>query len=118
MCYINRLHHMLNDSIVKQVYNELVKLHQLGFKTWVIQVSELVDTYHLAIDSIPEEFKFKCKESVANRFIDTWMEQVQNTHSKPILRIYCNFKHNCGIEIYCIMGPKKDSMGHLGTHSD
>ena len=33
MCYINRLHHVPNDSIVKQVYNEHVKLHQLGFKT-------------------------------------------------------------------------------------
>ena len=85
MCYINRLHHMPNDSIVKQVYNELVKL---------TQVSELVDTYHLDIDNIPTEFKFECKESVANRFIDTWMEQVQNTHSNPILRTYCNFKHN------------------------
>ena len=102
MCYINRLHHMPNDSIVKQVYNELVKLHQLGFKTWVTQVSELVDTYHLDIDrpTIPAELKFEGKESVANRFIDRWMEQLQNTHSNPILRTYCNFKHNFGIEIY------------------
>ena len=100
MCYINRLHHMPNDSIVKQVYNEFVKLHQLGFKTWVTQVSELVDTYHLDIDNIPAEFKFECKESVANRFIDTWMEQVKNTHSNPIFRTYCNFKHNFGTEIY------------------
>ena len=29
-----------NDSIVKQVYKELVKLHRLGFKAWVTQVSE------------------------------------------------------------------------------
>ena len=99
MCYINRLHHMPDDSIVKQVYNELVKLHQLGFKTWVTQVSELVDTYHIDIDNIPAEFKFECKESVANSFFDTWMEQVQNTHSNPIPRTYCNFKHNFGIEI-------------------
>ena len=62
---------MPNDSIVKQVYKELVKLHQLGFNTWVTQVSELVDTYHHDIDNIPAEFKFGCKESVANRFIDT-----------------------------------------------
>ena len=98
MCYINRLHHMPYGSIVKQVYNELVKL-QLGFKTWVTRVSELVDTYHLDIDNIPAAFKFECKESVANRSIDTWMEQVQNTHSNHILRTYCNFKHNFGIEM-------------------
>ena len=32
--------------------------------------------------------------------MDTWIEQVQNTHSNPILRTYCNFKHNFDIEIY------------------
>ena len=39
MCYINRLHHMPNDSIAKQVCNELAKLHQLCFTTWVTHVS-------------------------------------------------------------------------------
>ena len=42
MCYMNRLHHMPNNSIVKQVYNELFKLHQMGFVTWVTRVGELV----------------------------------------------------------------------------
>ena len=90
-----------NDSIVKQVYNELVKLHRLGFKAWVTQVSELVDAYHLdVVDNLPAEFKSECKESVANRFINTWTEQVQNIHSNPILKTYCNFKQNFGMEIY------------------
>ena len=63
-------------------------------------VLDVSDTNHHDIDNIPAEFKFECKERVTNRFIDTWMEQVQNTHSNPILRTRCNYKHNFGIEIY------------------
>ena len=100
MCYINRLHHMPNDSIVKQVYNELAKLHQLGFMTWVTHVSEMVDTYLLDINCSPAEFKSECKMAVGNRFINMWTEHVQNTHSNPILRTYCNIKCNFGMETY------------------
>ena len=53
MCYMNRLHHMPDNSIVRQVYNELFKLHQMGFVTWVTKVGELVD------DS-PAKFKAGC----------------------------------------------------------
>ena len=100
MCYINRLHHMPNDNIAKQVYNELAKLHQLGFTTWVTHVSELVDTYLLDIDNSPAEFKSECKMIVVNRFINIWTEQKQNIHSNPILRTYCNIKYNFSVETY------------------
>ena len=105
MCYINRLHHMPNDSIVKQVYNELAKLHQLGFTTWVTHVNEMVDTYLLDMYRIQiwisvAEFKSECKRIVGNRFINMWTEQVQNIHSNPILRTYCNIKCNFGMETY------------------
>ena len=70
MCYINRFHHMPNDSFVKQVYNELVRLHPLGFITWITHVSETDDTY-LKTDSSPAEFESE------NRFINIRREQVQ-----------------------------------------
>ena len=85
------------DSIVKQVHDELVKLHHVGFTTWITQVSELGDTYHLDVDNLTVEFKSECKKSVANRFIRTWTEEVHNTHSNPILRIYYNFKQDFGM---------------------
>ena len=34
------------------------------------------------------------------RFINMWTEQVQNIHSNPILRTYCNIKCNFGMETY------------------
>ena len=51
MCFINR--HMSNDDIVNQMYNELVKLHQLGFTASITEVSEPVDKYYLNIDNSP-----------------------------------------------------------------
>ena len=53
MCYMNRLHHMPINSIVKQVYNKLFKLHQMGIVTWVTRVGELVETYSINIDDSP-----------------------------------------------------------------
>ena len=91
---------MPNDSIVKQVYNELAKLHQLGFTTWVTHVSEMVDSYLLDIDCSPAEFKSECKRTVGNRFINMWTEQVQNIHNNPILRTDCNMECNFGMETY------------------
>ena len=110
MCYINRLHHMPNDSIVKQVYNELAKLHQLGFTTWVNHVSEMVDTYLLDINCPPAESE--CKRTVGNRFINVWSEQIKNIHSNPILRTYCNIKWNFVMETYldAIMNYKIESL--------
>ena len=100
LCYIDRLHHMPEDSIVKHVYNELAELHQLGFMTWVTDVSELVNTYSLDIDRSPAEFKSEWKRTVTNRFINIWTEQVQNIHINRIRRTYCNIKYNFGIETY------------------
>ena len=40
------------------------------------------------------------KRIVAYRLINTWAEQVQNIHSNPILRTYCNIKYNFGMDTY------------------
>ena len=48
--YINRLHHMPDNSLVKQVYKELFKLHEMGFLTWFTGVGKLIDTYSINTD--------------------------------------------------------------------
>ena len=100
MCYMNRLHHMPNNSIVKQVYNELFKLHQMGFVTWVTKVGELVETYSINIDDSPAKFKSECKQSVFGEFTRKWTEDVQNIQRNPILRTYCKIKQDFGMEMY------------------
>ena len=100
MCYMNRLHHMPNNSIVKQVYNELFKLHQMGFVTWVTRVGELVETYSINIDDSPAKFKSECKRSVFGEFTRKCTEDVQNIQRNRILRTYCKIKQDFGMERY------------------
>ena len=100
MCYMNRLHQMPDNSIVRQVYNELFKLHQMGFVTWVTGVGELVDTYSINIDDSPAKFKSECKRSVFGKFTHAWSEDVQNIQRNPILRTYCKIKQEFGMETY------------------
>ena len=97
---MNRLHHMSNNSIVKQVYNELFKLHQMGFVTWVTTVGELVETYSMNIDDSPAKFKSECKRSVFGEFTRKWTEDVQNIQRNPIMRTYCKIKQDFGMERY------------------
>ena len=49
LCYLKRLHDLPDTKIVKQVYNELNRLHQCGVKTWVTKVSELAEQYQVDI---------------------------------------------------------------------
>ena len=100
MCYMNRLHHMPDNSIVKQVYNELFKLHQMGFVIWVTRVGELVETYSINIDDSPAKFKSECKRSVFGEFTRKWTEDVQNIQRNPILRTYCKIEQDFGMERY------------------
>ena len=41
---------MPDNSVVKQVYNDLFKLHEMGFLTWVTWVGKLIDTYSINTD--------------------------------------------------------------------
>ena len=81
-------------------YNELFKLHQMGFVTWVTRVGELVDTYSINIDDSPAKFKSECKRSVFGKFTHAWSEDVQNIQRNPILRTYCKIKQEFGMETY------------------
>ena len=100
MCYMNRLHHMPHNSIVKRVYNELFKSHQMGFVTWVTRVGELVETYPIIIDDSPAKIKSECKRSVFGKFARKWTADVPNIQRNPILRAYCKIKQDFGMETY------------------
>ena len=107
LCFMNRQHHMSENTIVKQVYNELCKLHSLGFDTWVSKVSELTQHFCLNIDMTTSEFIKVCKQTLVNSFISTWDAERQNLEKNPILRFYNKIKHTFGTENYLI-GVKND----------
>ena len=106
---MNRLPHISESTIVKQVYNELWKLHSLGYDTWVSKVSELTQHFCLNIDMTTSEFKKVCKQTLVNSFISTWDAERQNLEKNPILRFYNKIMHTFGTENYMI-GVKNDKL--------
>ena len=93
LCYLKRLHDTnTNTKIVKQVYNELNKLHQCGVKTWVTKACELAEQYQVDISSNIQNFKKHCKMTVSNCYKHSWLSEVTNINRNPILRTYTMFK--------------------------
>ena len=56
LCYLNRLCHLPEHLIVKQAYDDLLRLHENVFKAWVGNVCELVRMYNLDISLTVNEF--------------------------------------------------------------
>ena len=100
LCYLKRLHDLPDTKIVKQVYNELNRLHQCGVKTWVTKVCELAEQYHVDISSNIQNFKKYCKMTVSNCYKHSWLLEVTNINRNPILRTYTMFKTEFGSEKY------------------
>ena len=100
LCYLNRLRHLPDSKIVKQVFNELDRLHRCGVRTWVTKACELAERYEVDIVSAHPKFNEYCKLTVSNHFKQNWSMEVTNTHRHPILRTYLTFKKDFGLEKY------------------
>lgn len=101
--YYNRLTHLPNDMIVKKVFNELTKLHDMGFPTWIGKVCDLAQEYsidNLEMDIGVSEFKARCKNKVFSKFIVDWQEAVCNLEKNPLLITYTRIKSTFGFEPY------------------
>ena len=96
--YMHRIKDMNDHHIVKQVYNELSRLHELGFTTWCSRVWKLVQQYDIDIFHNDGNFKTYCQSSIENKFIQNWAFDVQNVKKNPILRTYAKIKTTFGIE--------------------
>ena len=118
LCFMNRLHHMSENTVVQQVYNELCKLNLLGFDTGITRVSDLTQHFCLDINMTTTEFKNVCKQTVINNFISTWDADIQDLNKNPILRFYNKMinkddqsynkiKHSFGMEKY-LFGVKNN----------
>jgi len=79
---------------------ELLKLHELGFKTWVTNGYQLLSMYGLNFDSNLGNFKKNCKQIMNNTFINNWTRELNNIEKNPILRTYCNIKTSFKMEPY------------------
>ena len=100
LCYLNRLYHLPGHFIVKQAYDELLRLHNNGFSTWIGNVCELVRTYNLDIWLTVNEFKNECKRVVCESFKNDWYRSLMNLTQNPSLRTYVSFKFSFKQEPY------------------
>jgi len=100
LCYMNRLHNMPDHLIVKQAYNELRRLHDNGFDTWIKDVCELERMYNLDTSMNVREFKNICKRVLKESFISKWHENLTDLVRNPILRTYIRIKHSFKQENY------------------
>ena len=103
MCYMNRLYHMPGGIIAKRVYEELNKLHSMGFTTWVTRVNEVIINHGMDITKLPSNFRIECKNVVITQFKTQWNRDMQNIETYPILRTYNKFKDLFVIEPYLYM---------------
>ena len=69
LCYMNRVMHMNESSLVKQVYHELRSLHDQGFNTWVTRMHKLADDYQMNLSQDQAKFHHNCKIVVRTNYI-------------------------------------------------
>ena len=100
LCYFNRLRHLPDSKIVKQVFDELDRLHACGVKTWVTKAYELAERYECDIVSNNPNFNKYCKLTISNHYKENWSMEVTNIQRNPILRTYLMFKKDFGREKY------------------
>ena len=97
--YLHRLNSLCKNYIARQVHDELHRLHEQGFKTWVGRAWELVKQYGIDMTVEATRFKTYCKNTVKNYFINKWESNMNSIHH-PILRTYVTIKHDFGTELY------------------
>ena len=69
LCYMNRVMHMNESSLIKQVYHELRSLHDQGFNTWVTRMHKLADDYQMNLSQDQAKFHHNCKIVVRTNYI-------------------------------------------------
>ena len=101
LCYLERLQHLKPDMLVKQVYLDLLRLHNCGHNTWVTSVFELAQGYNLAIGIDDyDRFKKNCRLVLTNCFKINWLSEVRNDEKHPIIRTYSLHKREFCLEPY------------------
>ena len=116
LCYLERHQRLKPDVLVKQVYLDLLRLHNCGHNTWVTSVIELARGYNL-VTGIYDYERFKKNSSLVltNCFKINWFSKVRNDENHPIIRTYCLHKRSFYLEPY--LDAVKDARNSRGRNS-
>ena len=108
LCYLNRLHHMEDSKLAKQVYCGLVELNRQGFNTWATEALRLANDLVLDISMEKNVLSTNFKQAITHNSTSMQLENLQNTQLNPLLRAYRTFKHKFVMEpyLYHVKKPK------------
>ena len=100
--YFIRLNSMPTGSVVKNVFLEQKRLHDLGFKNWYSKVMLLAQSYRIDLQNVEynESTKKAIKTNIRNAFIQTWKSNLQSLTTNSSLRTYRTYKNNFEPEPY------------------
>lgn len=100
-CYYMRLKTLPDSMLVKKAFNDMLRLHEQGFTTWVTKVHAHALVYGLDLEAQNvSTFKIMCKNHLYTHFINTWQSKLSDTTNNPILRTYRLFKSKFQFEPY------------------
>ena len=91
---------MPDNTIIKKVFNELSRLHELDFHSWYSENIKIAGTYGLDVKGDCSTFKRVCRNAVTNSFLASWHANLNDLDNNPILRLYTVIKCNYAIEPY------------------
>ena len=111
---------MSRKYIVKQVYNELLRLSEQGFSTWVGDIYKMAENYNLDLSADSKSFSNAYKTIIEKYYIDSWNKDMNDLLKYPILRTYRLFKESFRQEKYlslCCENKYIRAIAHLRTSS-
>ena len=106
LCFMNRLHHMSDDELVKKVYCELKNLNIQGFTNWATDAMKLVNNPDLDITEDNKTFTNNCKRIIRNNCVSTWFINLHDLQLNHILRTYRKIKFGFSMEPYLYLVKK------------
>ena len=95
-----------DDNILKMVYNNLLTLTNVGFKTWVSRIEDLlckVNMSHLFEEQKCSKFNIiEYEKAIYEMYVTEWFQEINDVAKNPKLRTYCLFKLDFEMEHYLL----------------
>ena len=97
-----RLNCMPKGCVVKSVFSESDRMHDIGINCWFSRAIELGKNYGLDLKSYDynDKTKLEVKSIIRDNYIRKWKLDLQNNEKYPLLRMYRVIKTKFGFEKY------------------
>jgi hypothetical protein len=109
--YWIRVVNLPNEHIVKQMYNSQMQLHNLGHRTWITDVKNLLEKAELShlweIEKPEVNLSKHIKKHMELLYRNLWTSEVNNSTVNPKLRLYKLTKETFEPELYLYINVPK-----------